>query len=64
VDIEGLLLAARAVTYGGIHPMRGILFSLLAAGGGFSSETAAALAAIEDGFRDCHAHRNRSGMFH
>lgn len=64
VDIEGLRFAARAVTYGGIHPMRGILFSLLANGGGFGSETATALAAIEDGFRDRHVRRNRSGMFH
>lgn len=63
-DVEGLRLAARAVTYAGIHPMRGILFSLLAAGGSFGPETAAALAAIEEGFRDRHVRRNRSGVFH
>lgn len=63
-DVEGLGLAARAVTYSGIHPMRGILFSLLAAGGDFSPKTAVAMKAIEEGFHDRHARRNRSGVFH
>lgn len=63
-DIEGLRLAARAVTYGGIQPMRAILFSLLATGDNFGPETAAALSAIEEGFCDRHARRNRSGIFH
>lgn len=63
-DVEGLGLAARAVTYSGIQPMRSIVFSMLAAGGSFGPETAAALAAIEEGFRDLYVRRNRSGLFH
>lgn len=63
-DIEGLRLGARGVTCAGIHPMRGNLFSLLATGGSFGPETAAALAAIEEDFRDHYARRNRSGIFH
>lgn len=63
-DVEGMRLAASALNYSGILPMRGILFSLLASGGGFGPETAAALAAIEDGMKDRYARRNRSGIFH
>jgi hypothetical protein len=63
-DIEGLCLGARGVTYAGIHPMRDNLFSLLATGGSFGPETTAALAAIEEDFRDHYARRNRSGIFH
>jgi hypothetical protein len=63
-DVEAMRLAASALNYAGILPMRGILFSLLASGGSFGPETAAALEAIEEGLQDRYARRNRSGMFH
>jgi len=63
-DVEGMRLAASALNHAGIHPMRGILFSLLAAGGSFGPETSPALTAIEEGMNDRYACRNRSGIFH
>lgn len=63
-DIDGMHQAARTLNYEGILPMRGVLFSLLAMGGEFGPETAAALRAIEEGFEDRYAYRDRSGMYY